>query len=113
MIRSTEVLRIDLVGVLGAGRACSKPSAPGNHLQAATGCNVARRAGEDGLAFHPRPIECVVTVMAWRPLSDSASVQRSWTLCARAVRSRIQRKIARPPAVIAPQQLLRGIHDVS
>jgi hypothetical protein len=55
MFRSKEVLRIDRVDVLGAGRERSKPSALGNHLQPSTGCNVARRVGEDGLAFYTRP----------------------------------------------------------
>ena len=54
MIRAMEVLRIDLVDVLGAGRARSKPSPLGNHLQPATGYNVARRVGEDGLEFYTR-----------------------------------------------------------
>jgi hypothetical protein len=54
MFRAMEVLCIDRVEVLGAGRARSEPSALGNHLQPTIGRHVARRGREDDLESNTR-----------------------------------------------------------
>ncbi len=56
-----EALRVNLVNILGAGRAGCKPTAVGDHFQAANRRVIARGARQFGDESAPRPASRAVT----------------------------------------------------